>query len=227
MSQMTQAQQKTGSVLIVDDHPLYALALSEMIDDLMHPRSIARASSLAEAKKLVSNRLNPEFIFLDLNLPDSTGISGFIALRDRLARSRIIIVSATQNLEVIQAAKIEGAAGFITKVMPEANFKKAILDIKAGQKFFIDDDDDAELSSVTADKIQRMSQRLSSLTPQQTRILELVCEGKLNKQIAYTLDLSEATVKTHITGLLRKLDVQNRTQAALLVREARQIANLE
>ncbi len=217
---------KTGAVLIVDDHPLFANALSDMVKALLKPRLVAQAASLNEAKKLLSERLKPELVFLDLNLPDSTGISGFLALRNRLETARIVIVSATQNAEVIEAAKTGGAAGFMTKVMEESRFQQAILDIKAGERFFIDDGE-GEVSNFTANKIKSMSQRISSLTPQQTRILELVCEGKLNKQIAYILGLSEATVKTHITGLLRKLEVQNRTQAALLVREARQIASLE
>lgn len=215
------------TVLIVDDHPLYSDALAGIVERIIAPERVEIAASMSETYCLLEAPFSPDLIFLDLNLPDVTGISGLLSLQKRAGNSRIAVISATKSPEIITLVADTSAVGYISKNLERDELLNAVATIGRGGFYFppewmLDAPPISESSPPSP-----LSTRLASLTPQQLRILEMICQGKLNKQIAFELGLAEATVKTHITALMRKLNVQSRTQAALLVRDAISVSNLE
>lgn len=209
---------KFRSALIVDDHPLFCDALSMTLKGILGIEDIRTAPTLSQA--LVSARLKnaPDIIFLDLNLPDVEGMDGLIKLKAETRRP-VVVVSSMSDDRVISFALRSGADGFVPKHSHREVFSAALDKIATGgifvpSGFIIAEDEEESLLQSDA------SARLASLTDQQTKILHLICEGKLNKQIAYDLTITEATVKAHITAIMRKLGVNSRTQAALLVKNS-------
>lgn len=207
------------SALVVDDHPLYCDALASMMESVFRIRKVRKAASLGEALQVLRDRFTPDIVMLDLNLPDVSGLSGFMKIKDRAQDVPVVVISAITSPEVIQSVMAAGAAGFIPKDLGRETLRAAMLDICDGKTYlppeYSDDARRAPQDTAVAD----ISRRIAGLSQQQSRILALICKGKPNKLIAYEMDLAEATVKAHITTLLRRLGVRNRTQAALLVRE--------
>jgi DNA-binding NarL/FixJ family response regulator len=204
--------------LVVDDHPLYCEAMAASLSTVFEMQQVHSAYSLSEALLALSEGLVPDLVMLDLRLPDVTGLSGFIKLRQELPDVPILIISADSCDETIQTLMAAGAAGFIPKDAHRTVIAEALERVQVGGKYL---PPGFSLQSVPVDSnvvtLHEISQRIADLTPQQGRIMALICAGKPNKQIAYELSLAEATVKAHITALLRRLGVRNRTQAAVLV----------
>ena len=215
---MTPAQAQTSSpafltALIIDDHPLFCDALSMTLKAALGMSSVQTVSNLEQAFSWLSTNDVPDVIVLDLNLPDVQGLDGLVRLRNR-ARAPIVVVSSMAENKVISATIRAGAAGFVPKHSQRDVFKQAFDAVSRGETFIppghmlVEEDDETASNDVVA--------RLASLTNQQGRILQLICEGKLNKQIAYDLSIAETTVKAHVTAIMRKLGVQSRTQAVLI-----------
>ena len=212
------------SVLVIDDHPLYSDALSMALAHVF-PNCAPRTVTTLQAGLDAAAARAPDLILLDLRLPDVTGISGFRALRAAMPEVPVVVISALTSDEVVGALMRAGAAGFIHKDVSASTLHEALQMVGAGRRYLspglarAPDAGTADLqqgrpqSQPTARQVR---QRLANLTPQQTRIMKLICAGKPNKQIAWELSLAEATVKAHITALLRRLGVRNRTQAAVL-----------
>jgi DNA-binding NarL/FixJ family response regulator len=156
-------------------------------------------------------------ILLDLNLPDVSGLDGLIRIKRAADKAPVVIVSSMTDNAIINGAIAAGASGFVPKHSGRAVFKEALAAIALGGVYkpagFVE--------SAQGGDLEKVLTRLSSLTNQQGRILELICEGKLNKQIAFDLSIAEGTVKAHVTAIMRKLGVQRRTQAVLVAQEAR------
>ncbi len=205
------------SVVIVDDHPLYGDALASALRHVFQDCRIDTAKSLGEAMDLLQRDVAPDLVMFDLKLPDVTGISGFLSLRDRIPDTPILVISSLTSLDVVHALMDAGAAGFLPKDASAQVLKTALFDVCAGRKYLPKEYQKTANAEPGRFDCQQVNQKLADLTPQQTRIMKLICAGKPNKQIAYELSLAEATVKAHITALLRRLGVQNRTQAAVLV----------
>lgn len=200
-----------GSILIVDDHPLFCDALVAMLQRLIQPRAIQTASRLEDAIALEEK---PDLVFLDLKLPDVSGLDGFTQIREKMPDVPIVVISAIANDYVIGQIRDLGGAGYINKAASHEQLQKALTAVCQGGQYF---PDKIALMSCNPQASKDEAQQGFDLTPQQGRILRLICDGKPNKQIAYELDLAEATVKAHVTALLRRLGVRNRTQAAMLV----------
>ncbi len=208
------------SVLVVDDHPLFCEALSATLESILDLNNIQTANSLTNALDLLNGGLEVDAVVLDLNLPDVSGVDGLLRLRAQTPKTPVVVVSALGDNRVITAVIASGAAGFIRKDAPRDVLENAFRKVWAGETYFPEDYIRPSGEEGAADETEQIVERLSSLTPQQVTILKLVCEGKLNKQIAYDLSIAETTVKAHITAILRKLGVHSRTQAALLAKEA-------
>jgi DNA-binding NarL/FixJ family response regulator len=210
-------QNSHGWALVVDDHPLFCDALELTLKSVAEFSAVKTADCLENALKLLEGADAPSLVILDLNLPDVNGLDGLIRLKRMTEKTPVIIVSSMTDNAIISGAIVAGAAGFVPKHSPRAVFKEAIEHIKRGEVYrpagFVE-------SSTSNDRNDTVS-RLSSLTNQQARILELICEGKLNKQIAFDLTIAETTVKAHVTAIMRKLGVQSRTQAVLVAQDAR------
>lgn len=206
-----------GWALVVDDHPLFCDALKLTLRSVAHYDVIKTADCLEGALKLLQEGRRPSIILLDLNLPDVRGLDGLIRLNRMAEATPVIIVSSMTDNSIIAGAIVAGASGFVPKHSPRSVFKEAIETIQQGEVFkpagFVE--------SNTTSEQDRILASLSSLTNQQARILDLICEGKLNKQIAYDLTIAETTVKAHVTAIMRKLGVQSRTQAVLVAQDAR------
>ncbi len=206
----------TPWALIIDDHPLFCDALDLTLRSVTNFATVRTANCLEAALELLEGLPAPDLILLDLNLPDVSGLDGLMRLKRRRETSQVIVVSSMTDNAIISGAITAGASGFVPKHSHRSIFKDAIEKINAGQIFtplgFVRDSGDSE----TMDTLNR----LSSLTNQQARILKLICEGKLNKQIAFDLSIAETTVKAHVTAIMRKLGVQSRTQAVLVAHDA-------
>ncbi|MGB3314397.1 MAG: response regulator transcription factor [Albidovulum sp.] len=215
------------SALVVDDHPLYCDALASMMESVFHIRKVRKAASLEEAMEVLRDRFSPDIVMLDLNLPDVSGLSGFMKIKDRAQDVPVVVISAITSADVVQSVMAAGAAGFIPKDLGRDRLKAAMLDISDGKAFVPPGYSEKAPRQPEDTSITDISRRIAALSQQQGRILALICKGKPNKLIAYEMDLAEATVKAHITTLLRRLGVRNRTQAALLVREVSIRHNLQ
>ncbi|MES2844430.1 MAG: response regulator transcription factor [Pseudomonadota bacterium] len=208
------------SALIVDDHPLFCDALAMTLKAVAGIEVIETADRLETAIARLDLHPLPDVVVLDLNLPDVNGLDGLIRLRACVGDVPVVVVSSLADNRVIGAALRAGAAGFVPKHSAREVFRAAFDAIRDGRGFvpegFVPQADPTAPASQREDAIAR----LSLLTRQQAKILQLICEGMLNKQIAYEVSIAETTVKAHVTAIMRKLGVQSRTQAVLIAQEA-------
>jgi len=209
-----------NSALIVDDHPLFCDALALTLQAVAGIAQVDTAERLEQAIARLDRGPMPDVVLLDLNLPDVDGLDGLIRLKQAGEGVPVVVVSSLADNRVIGAALIAGADGFIPKHSHRDVFRDAFEAIRAGRVWTPEGYVPISNGRDPANHHEDAIARLSLLTRQQARILELICEGLLNKQIAYDLSIAETTVKAHVTAIMRKLGVQSRTQAVLLVREA-------
>jgi DNA-binding NarL/FixJ family response regulator len=208
-----------SSALVVDDHPLFCDALAMTLRSVAGVGSVETAGSLAQALERLGGGASPGLVVLDLNLPDVDGVDGLMRMR-AAASVPVLVVSSMSDDRVIASVMAAGASGFVPKHSRRDVFRAA-LDALAAGRSYLPEGYVASAQDPRSEAGTRAAARLASLTGQQTRILELICEGKLNKQIAYDLSIAETTVKAHVTAIMRKLGVQSRTQAVLMAGEAR------
>ncbi len=216
---MAQFADRLRSVLIVDDHPLYAEALRAAILEMCPGcegrvvESMARAVEVLEASP-------PDLVLYDLRLPDAEGLEGFRRIRAAAGAVPILVVSAVAGQGTIDELIAAGAAGFMPKEESADTLRDALRAVAEGRTFASHPASERDRQERAEEEREEARDLMAGLTPQQMRILAMIRHGKANKQIAYEMSLAEASVKAHITALLRRLGVQNRTQAALLARRA-------
>jgi DNA-binding NarL/FixJ family response regulator len=199
-------------ILIADDHPLFRGALKQAVSASVQGALMTEAGSFDEANKALAEGENVDLILLDLNMPGMQGFSGLSYLRSAYPQAPVLIVSANEETQVMRRCLEFGAAGFLPKTQSMDRMREAIASVLSGHSWMPPDfDHTAPADKETADLVKR----LTSLTPQQVRVLMMLSEGLLNKQIAYALDVSEATVKAHVSAILMKLGVDSRTQAVI------------
>ena len=199
---------QNASALVVDDHPLFVDALCLALQSLTGGGQVATASSLAEAcARLAAQRF--DLVLLDLVLPDAVGMEGLARVRELMAGARVVVISGRSDPTTISLARAIGVAGFISKTDALSQIQKRLRAVMAGEAVFPEDD----LTPALVAKIAK-------LTPAQARVLAAAATGKLNKQIAADMNLAEATIKTHMSAILRRLRVNNRTQAILALTSA-------
>lgn len=208
-----------SSALIVDDHPLFCDALSMTLKSVAAIERIETADRLETAIRRVDLSPAPDVIVLDLNLPDVDGIDGLIRLRQAAGEVPVLVVSSMADNRVIGACLAAGAAGFVPKHSHREVFRAAFEALREGQRYLPEGYEPDLPGKGRPNAREAAIGRLSLLTRQQAKILQLICEGLLNKQIAYELSIAETTVKAHVTAIMRKLGVQSRTQAVLVARE--------
>ncbi|MCZ8262230.1 MAG: response regulator transcription factor [Beijerinckiaceae bacterium] len=211
---MTQAVQDhgRGTIIVADDHPLFRGALKQALSGIFAELSVIEAGTLEEAVQALSAKSEIDLVLLDLKMPGVSGFSGLTFLRSQHPAVPIIVVSGVDDSATIRTCMEFGAAGYIPKTTPIEVMNKAIRSVLAGGTWTPPDIPLGELADKeTGDLIRR----LASLTPQQMRVLTMLSEGLLNKQIAYELSVSEATVKAHVSAILMKLGVESRTQAVI------------
>lgn len=208
------------SALIIDDHPLFCDALSMTLKAAVGIPEIRTQHRLEDALALIDGGWQPDVIVLDLNLPDVSGLDGLIRLKKSAGGTPIVVVSSLADRRIIGGAIRAGAAGFVPKHSQREVFRAAFDVVAQGGVFTPDGIDLAMDTDRPVTGREHAIARLSQLTRQQAAILNLICAGKLNKQIAFDLTIAETTVKAHVTAIMRKLGVQSRTQAVLIAQEA-------
>ena len=205
-------QSQTTTIIIADDHPLFRGALRQAVASIMPQARVMEASGMDDLNAALTQERDVDLILLDLTMPGVQGFSGLMSLRAQYPELPVVIVSATEEATVIRRAMDFGASGFIPKSIDIDSIGGAIQAVLAGDTWTPPDVDlSASEDSETADLVRR----LGTLTPQQVRVLTMLSEGLLNKQIAYELGVSEATVKAHVSAILDKLGVDSRTQAVI------------
>jgi DNA-binding NarL/FixJ family response regulator len=199
--------------VIADDHPLFRGALREAVAGSFDEADIAEAGSFDEVSKLIDRHGEVDLVLLDLAMPGVRGFSGLLYLRAQYPGVPVVVVSGNQDPTVIRRCIEFGASGFIPKTLPVEMMRDAIRKVLDGAVWC---PPDVDLALGTDSEMQQLLSRLASLTPQQVRVLMMLSEGLLNKQIAYGLGVSEATVKAHVSAILQKLGVDSRTQAVII-----------
>lgn len=204
-------------ILIADDHPLFRSALHQALTLGLGPSvTLAEAESIAELESQLAYKQDWDLVLLDLNMPGAYGFSGLVLLRGQYPHVPVVMVSAQDEPAVIARAREFGASGFIPKSSSLEIIQRAVQAVLDGDDWW--PPVALEVAQVSP-QARAAGEGLASLTPQQFRVLTMVCDGLLNKQIAFELTVSEATVKAHVTAIFRKLGVRTRTQAALLLQQ--------
>ena len=199
-------------ILIADDHPMFRAALAFGLRELFPQVQTIEAASFALVESAVAQQVELDLVLLDLNIPGAQGLSALIYLRGECPATPVLVVSADDHPRTVRRVQQFGAAGFVSKAAPMPVLQEAVRAVMAGDDWFTSEK--AEKSEEDA----RLAARLAHLTPQQFRVLMCVADGLANKQIAFQLGMAENTVKVHLTAILRKLDCNSRTQAAVLVK---------
>ncbi len=199
-------------LLIADDHPLFRGALREAVIGLFREVDIAEAGTFEEVTDLAERSGDVDLILLDLSMPGVRGFSGLMYLRAQYPSLPVVVVSANDDPVVIRRCMEFGASGFIPKTLGIEALRQAVTRVLQGEVWTPPDVDLARQSDA---ETAAMIARLATLTPQQVRVLMMLSGGLLNKQIAYELGVSEATIKAHVSAILQKLGVESRTQAVI------------
>ena len=200
-------------ILIADDHPLFREAMRAAIARLLPDAELHEAQDATGLYAMVDAAPDADLLLLDLNMPGAQGFSALVHLRALHPQLPVVVVSAREEPAVMRRALDHGALGFIPKSADSETIGIAVGQVLDGERW-------APAAAASAPAMDRdeeaVARRLRELTPQQFRVLQMLGEGRLNKQIAWDLGVSEATIKAHVTAVLRKLGVNNRTQAVLM-----------
>lgn len=199
-------------VLIVDDHSLVRDGLRSIFDDAFPACAILEADSLESALRTLADEGDVDLVLLDLNIPDVSHLSGLEALRDTFPATPVVMVSGVTDRKVVRDALAAGAAGFVPKSLKRAAIVDALNQVLSGELFM----PELEGDDTAAGEEDMIRARIDSLTPQQRVVLGHLVAGRLNKQIAYELDVSMTTVKAHVSAILQKMNVFSRTQAVIM-----------
>ncbi len=200
------------SFVIADDHPLFRGALRQALTGIDVESRIIEVGDFEGTKSLIAGSEEIDLVLLDLSMPGVSGLSGLVALRGMDSSLPIVIVSAHDDATTIRRALDLGASGFISKSASMDEIRTAVRKVLDGE---IVKPIGVDLGVEGDPEIGDLIARLRTLTPQQTRVLSMLAEGLLNKQIAFELHVSEATVKAHVSAILQKLGVDSRTQAVI------------
>jgi DNA-binding NarL/FixJ family response regulator len=198
--------------VVADDHPLFRGALKESVASLFGSAEIYEAGGFDDLQALLEREGDVDLVLLDLAMPGVRGFSGLLYLRAQFPSVPVVIVSANEEPGVIRRCMEFGASGFLPKTLGVETMRAAIRRVLEGGVWT---PPDVDLSGTADEATRDLVNRLSTLTPQQVRVLMMLSEGLLNKQIAFELKVSEATVKAHVSAILQKLGVESRTQAVI------------
>lgn len=205
-------------VAIADDHPLFRAALTQAVLKNVNSVEVLEAENFQDLISVVENNPDIEIIFLDLHMPGNDGFTGLTLLQNHFPDIVVIMVSSDDQLEIMRKAINLGASAFIPKSANLTQISTAIATVLEGE-VWLPEHTDINADQQTAAEYQRLAKQLAQLTPQQYTVLASIANGRLNKQIAYDLDIKETTVKKHVSAILVKLEVYNRTQAGLVFQQ--------
>jgi len=203
---------KDHHLIVVDDHPLFRGALKQILCGAIDGLTISECGSFDELTSVIEAGTDIDLVLLDLALPGADGVSALIQLRVRHPELPVVVVSGTETPVTVRRCLQLGALGFIPKSLPADRIREAVDVVLSGRVWT---PAEIDLNSAEAKEVSDLLARMATLTPQQVRVLAMLSEGLLNKQIAFKLSVSEATVKAHVSAILQKLNVDSRTQAVI------------
>ena len=204
---------QADTVIVADDHPLFRSAIKEALQAGQGRTRFLEASSFESLQALVEENHEVDLVLLDLHMPGVSGFAGLVYLCKRYPSIPVVIISANEDPVVMRRALDHGASGFIPKSSSMDTITEAINAILMGE-IWAPESVQPDLPGGNVSELE-LAERMAQLTPQQFKVLMMMSQGLLNKQIAYDLGVSEATVKAHVTAIMSKLGVSNRTQAVL------------
>lgn len=204
------------TIIIAEDHPLFRTALQSALNQVLDDAQIIETDSIATLQQALAETPNPELVLLDFHIPGAHGFSGLLFLTGHYPNVPVLIVSAREEKTIILRAMGYGASGFIPKSTPLSTIKTAIQQVLEGKPWV---PAHIDLTQNVDQGSGEIEEKIASLTPQQFRVLGMISEGMLNKQIAFDLNVSEATVKAHVTAIFKKLNVRSRTQAVIALQQ--------
>lgn len=200
------------TVIVADDHPLFRTALREALKPVLPGANVIEADSFPALQNALSQNGPPDLVLLDLNMPGVRGFSSLLFLRSEYPNVPVVVVSGYDEPPLIQRVLQFGAMGFIPKTTSLETMGEAVRAALNGTVWTPQPLPRPEKDSVDGE----IAAKVATLSPQQLRVLLMLADGRLNKQIAHELSITEATVKAHMTVILRKLGLARRTQAAVL-----------
>lgn len=203
--------------LIADDHPLFRSALKQAVEAVLG-QPILEAANLQQTLDCLAAHQDVELLLLDLNMPGNQGLTGLTTLHSQYPDVQILIVSAEEDPVLIRRTLDFGASGYVPKSAPLEQLEHAINRVLEGDAWLPDNLAAAVAQSGSAQD-QAFAEKLEQLTPHQFKVLKMLADGLLNKQIAYEMHVQETTIKQHVSAILRKLGVINRTQAGVLFKQ--------
>lgn len=209
---------ESATVVIADDHPLFRTALREAVRPVLPAARILEADSFTALQEALAKQARPNLVLLDLNMPGVKGFSSLLFLRAEYPNVPVVVVSGHEEPGLVRRILDFGALGFIPKISSLETMSEAIRAALDGKIWA--PPDFKEPAASPADR--ELARKVASLSPQQLRVLLMLADGRLNKQIAGELAITEATVKAHMTAILRKLGLARRTQAAVLAQRLMQ-----
>ncbi|MGB3725908.1 MAG: response regulator transcription factor [Glaciecola sp.] len=205
-------------VLIADDHPLFRNALKQALTSQL-VMQVVEACDFHSTIAILEDDPDIDLVFLDLNMPGNNGLAGISAVRAQFPNTLIIIVSGEEQESIMTKCIKLGASAYIPKSVDLIEISQAVNAVLDGRQWLPADYKILQ----EAPEDSGFYEKLEQLTPHQLKVLALIADGLLNKQIAYTLNISESTVKQHASAVLKKLDVLNRTQAGIIYQQAMRI----
>ena len=212
-------------IVVADDHPLFREALQQAVGDVFGSVSFVEADSFDTLRTAAEANEDADLVLLDLDMPGAHGFSALAWLRSQFPALPVVIISATTDPRVMRRSVDFGSSGFIPKSSSLKTIATAIQSVLDGEVWL------PEAALTTEDEAlredQELAQKIATLTPQQFRVLMMLADGLLNKQIAAKLQVSEATIKAHVTAILRKMGLRSRTQAAVAARRLERAADIE
>ena len=202
--------------IIIDDHPLFREALHSAVQVAYDDSTIVETSSLSEALCVLETQEPFDLALLDLKIPDTVGFEGLLEIRTSYPQLPIVVVSGHEDNEIIHTTLSYGTAGFIPKSTKKHELTSAIKVVMNGDVFLPKNyHEPLENNTTDYEEQAKILAKFKSFTPQQLRVINMIRDGLLNKQIAFELKVGETTVKAHVSEILKKLEVTNRTQAAM------------
>jgi len=200
------------TLVVADDHPMFRAAVSQALRSVVEGARVVEAASQSSLETVLAAEATVDLVLLDLTMPGAMGFSSLIWLRGEYPDLPVIVISSNDHPRTVRRAQQFGAAGFVSKAAPADVLGQAVGDVLAGGSWF------EAARAARSEQDAALAARLAQLTPQQFRVLMLLADGLLNKQIAAAMGLAENTVKIHVTAVLSKLECRSRTQAAVLVK---------
>lgn len=203
--------------IVADDHPLFRNAISQVLQTMGGEQEIVEAQDMASLQIKLSDHPDTDLVLLDLHMPGAHGFSALGYVQGHCGKMPVLVVSANEKTDIIQRAVEFGARGFLPKSSGVTTILEAIQTVLQGDIWLPPAQAGSRGCLPLSQSEQQLMAGIASLTPQQYLVLTMLAEGLLNKQIAYELDVTEATIKAHMTAIFRKLGVRSRTQAVLAI----------